>query len=90
MAYKPTDGPTASSRSSLPGQVMVGKAYYHQMTKGDGADPDFACRSTLVRYVYEMDLLEFPNLANVQAILRVKSRLEEKQNENKPPPRYLY
>lgn len=71
-------------------EVMVGKAYFHQMDKGD--NPDFACRSTLIKWIYEYDFVnEWPNLPSVQAVLGVKARIEAKQEEgSKPPTRYLY
>jgi len=71
-------------------EVMVGKAYFHQMDKGD--NPDFACRSTLIKWIYEYDFVnEWPNLPSVQAVLGVKARIEAKQEEgSKPPTRFLY
>lgn len=71
-------------------EVMVGKAYYHQMDKGD--NPDFACRSTLIKWIYEYDFVsEWPNLPSVQAVLAVKARIEAKKEEgSKPPTRFLY
>ena len=70
-------------------EVMVGKAYYHQMDKGD--NPDFACRATLIKWIYEYDFVnEWPNLPTVQAVLETKARIQAKQDESKPPPRFLY
>lgn len=67
---------------------MVGKAYYHQPHP---ADPDFAARATLVKWVYEHDFVnDFANLPSVQAILDVKARIQAKREGDKPPPRYLY
>ena len=70
-------------------QVMVGKAYYHQINKGD--DPDFACRATLIKWIYEYDFVnDFASLPTVQAVLEVKERIAEKQKGDEPPNRYLY
>lgn len=70
-------------------EVMVGKAYYHQSDKDD--NEDFACRATLIKWIYEYDFVnDWPRLPTVQALLEVKARIDAKQEENKPPQRFLY
>lgn len=51
---------------------MVGKAWYHQMMRSGNVD--FACRATLVKWIYEHDFVsDFPKLANVQRVLDVRA-----------------
>lgn len=68
-------------------QVLVGKTWFRNMTRLK--DPDFLCRSTLVKWVYEYDFVnDFAELDRVKAILAVKAAMEDKRD--KPAVRFFY
>jgi len=67
--------------------VLVGKTWFKNMTRIK--DPDFLCRSTLVKWVYEYDFVnDFAELDKVKKILAVKEVMEE--SKEKPTERFFY
>lgn len=58
-------------------QVMVGKAWYHQMMRSGNVD--FSCRSSVVKWIYEHDFVsDFAKLDSVKRIQDVSHAADKR------------
>jgi hypothetical protein len=61
-------------------QVMVGGAWFKMMQKAE--DEEFSCRAAVAKWIYEHDFVsDYKTLPQVQAVLDVKRRVEERQSK---------